>query len=308
MPNFSDGSGGGGVPASAIITAGAALGSAAINAHANSVANQASEDFQWKMYDRQRSDALADWQRNNDYNSPLQQMTRFKLAGLNPNLIYGNQSSQAAPVRSSSGANIDRKVPQFDFAGIVQGFLQTMMMEKQLTLQEKQMELRDKEIALKTVGYDLAKAKAAGQSTLNAINETKLGTMSLTQGTDIATKEAKLKQLEIANEQAPKKLAIQQALADSTMQVNVQRVLLAEQQRLESQSRVTVNDARKQQIAEQIENYKAARRYVMLRGDVTEKDLNWYETNKVANIVTKAIGTVKGTQAMPSTSKRAFNH
>ncbi|AXH71919.1 MAG: DNA pilot protein [Microviridae sp.] len=57
------------------------------------------------VYNRQRADALADWNMQNLYNSPTEQMARLKAAKLNPNLIYGNGSvvanSQAMP-RSSN--------------------------------------------------------------------------------------------------------------------------------------------------------------------------------------------------------------
>jgi hypothetical protein len=36
-----------------------------------------------------RATALADWERQNKYNDPSQQMARLKAAGLNPNLVYG---------------------------------------------------------------------------------------------------------------------------------------------------------------------------------------------------------------------------
>src|SRR5882672_8403832 len=38
------------------------------------------------------SQDLAMWNRQNDYNSPANQMSRFKAAGLNPNMIYGSGS------------------------------------------------------------------------------------------------------------------------------------------------------------------------------------------------------------------------
>jgi hypothetical protein len=47
-----------------------------------------------------RKNALSDWQRQNEYNAPAQQMRRFQEAGLNPNLIY-KQTNEAAPVRST---------------------------------------------------------------------------------------------------------------------------------------------------------------------------------------------------------------
>jgi len=49
---------------------------------------------------RNRQNALADQQRLNLYNSPQQQMQRFKEAGLNPNLIY-KQTNEGAPVRTT---------------------------------------------------------------------------------------------------------------------------------------------------------------------------------------------------------------
>jgi hypothetical protein len=42
-----------------------------------------------RQYNRQRKDNLTDWHRQNQYNSPVQQMARLKEAGLNPALMYG---------------------------------------------------------------------------------------------------------------------------------------------------------------------------------------------------------------------------
>jgi hypothetical protein len=53
----------------------------------------------------------------NYYNSPANQMSRFKQAGLNPHLIYGRGSSgnqSAAP----SAVKRDIKAPKLDFQGI----------------------------------------------------------------------------------------------------------------------------------------------------------------------------------------------
>lgn len=44
----------------------------------------------------QRNWALEDWDKVNQYNSPQQQMQRFKEAGLNPHLIYGNANNTPA--------------------------------------------------------------------------------------------------------------------------------------------------------------------------------------------------------------------
>ena len=57
------------------------------------------------MYDRQRADALADWNMQNQYNSPAEQMKRYKEAGLSPHLIYG-QTHTASPVRSTDAKTL----------------------------------------------------------------------------------------------------------------------------------------------------------------------------------------------------------
>jgi hypothetical protein len=49
---------------------------------------------------KNRQWALQDWNRQNAFNAPKQQMQRYKEAGLNPNLIY-TQSNTAAPVRGT---------------------------------------------------------------------------------------------------------------------------------------------------------------------------------------------------------------
>ncbi len=96
-----------------LLTAGASLAGQAINAGSTSATNQSQLSYSKEMYEKQRADALADFNRLNEYNSPKAQMARFKEAGLNPNLIYG-QMSNAPAVRSSSPSSYNPTAPQFD--------------------------------------------------------------------------------------------------------------------------------------------------------------------------------------------------
>lgn len=66
--------------------------------------NKQSRKWSEKMYDRQRADALSDWQMQADYNSPANQRQRLIDAKLNPNLVYGHgaDAQMGSPVRSSS--------------------------------------------------------------------------------------------------------------------------------------------------------------------------------------------------------------
>jgi len=72
-----------------IVAAGITAAGQGVNAFAQGKMNKKTRQWNEKMYGRQREDALADWARTNQYNSPLAQMQRFKEAGLNPHLIYG---------------------------------------------------------------------------------------------------------------------------------------------------------------------------------------------------------------------------
>lgn len=65
---------------------------------------------------RNRQNALSDQKALNAYNSPLQQMQRFKEAGLNPNLIY-KQTNEGAPVRSTDYVAPQIKETQLDVLG-----------------------------------------------------------------------------------------------------------------------------------------------------------------------------------------------
>lgn len=63
-----------------------------------------------------RKYALKDWNRQNAYNHPTQQMQRLKEAGLNPNLVYGNGATTTAqPVKTPEMQvpNVDvQKIPE----------------------------------------------------------------------------------------------------------------------------------------------------------------------------------------------------
>lgn len=77
--------------------------------------NKRSQNFTREMYDLQRTHALADWNMLNEYNTPEAQMKRFKDAGLNPNLIYG-QGNMSQPVRGASSGSWNPQTPNIQGA------------------------------------------------------------------------------------------------------------------------------------------------------------------------------------------------
>lgn len=104
----------------------ASIGSSLFNTGATLYANQ--QNRKW---------ALQDWNRQNAYNDPKQQMQRFKEAGLNPNLIYTQQNT-AQPVRSTDF--VAPKAP--DFQGILAKSSQIKVQNQQL----QNLELQNKAI------------------------------------------------------------------------------------------------------------------------------------------------------------------
>lgn len=98
------------------IAAGAQIVGGGINAYAQGRMNKKTIRYNERMYLAQRRDALADWNMQNEYNSPSAQMARYKAAGLNPNLIYG-QMNEVSPVRSVNADGWRPEAPRYDFVG-----------------------------------------------------------------------------------------------------------------------------------------------------------------------------------------------
>ena len=83
-----------------------------INALSQSSANRAN----MRLLERQNQFNIDQWNRENEYNSPIRQMERLKAAGLNPNLVYGEgvtgnssstvRSATPAPMRATDAGSI----------------------------------------------------------------------------------------------------------------------------------------------------------------------------------------------------------
>jgi hypothetical protein len=82
--------------------------------------NQANWERDQELMRIQRYWAEQDWDKVNAYNHPTQQMMRFKEAGLNPHLIYGNtNNSPAAMLRTTPAQHTAAKAPQVDNSGLM---------------------------------------------------------------------------------------------------------------------------------------------------------------------------------------------
>lgn len=103
------------VTTAALISGGAQLIGSGTNAAIQGRMNRKTREFSEKMYGVQRQDALTDWNAQNQYNHPAQQMQRLREAGLNPHLVYGKGADNtAAMVRSSSNQSYSPIAPRMD--------------------------------------------------------------------------------------------------------------------------------------------------------------------------------------------------
>lgn len=98
------------------------------NAFTQGKTNRQQRQYESGMYERQRQDAIEDfnrqWSLETQYNSPTATMQRYKDAGLNPNLVYGsNQVYNPPAVRSSSAGQWNPKAPQIDGSALGSTFM-----------------------------------------------------------------------------------------------------------------------------------------------------------------------------------------
>lgn len=141
--------------------------------------NEQQQQFAREMYDRQRADNLADWNSQNDYNSPSSQMARLRAAGLNPNMVYGNGSAvqTAGPIRGADKPQWTPQAKSFDPGAGIQAGLHNYM---DITQREAQ---TDNLKAQNTILLQDALLKQAQTNKTNV--DTARGQLELNRGTDL---------------------------------------------------------------------------------------------------------------------------
>lgn len=81
-----------------------------INAATAMLQNIGQRRFLKKQYEQQKKDSITFWNMQNEYNHPLQQMTRLQEAGLNPNLVYGKGADVlSSPIKGPTMGNFNQQ-------------------------------------------------------------------------------------------------------------------------------------------------------------------------------------------------------
>ena len=120
-----------------------------------------------------RKNALEDWNRQNAYNHPTQQMQRLKEAGLNPNLVYGSGATTTAqPIKSPDAQvpNIDpQKIPESigAYQGIKNQQLEYSRIQKAMELQDAQKKNIEANTLSTLTGIDLKQLDINSKQILN---------------------------------------------------------------------------------------------------------------------------------------------
>lgn len=112
--------------------------------------NKKSRKYNTEMYEKQRADALADWNMQNEYNHPSAQMRRLREAGLNENLVYGGgATTEAANIRDADQPSWNPETPNMNTASAFMGYYDVQMKEAQLNNFQAQQTVLTQEALLK---------------------------------------------------------------------------------------------------------------------------------------------------------------
>ena len=181
----------------ALIYGGASLLSgliSGIGAKRNTDATNASAERAAEIYNQGQMDLakyqndynLEMWKMQNEYNSAAAQMQRYRDAGLNPNLIYGNGASSAGNAASApEAAKADFMAPNYGrqdngWNTAAQAFLQAEGLFSQIGLQKSQADFNEAKI-METIAATEQRAQQTELTKLQQLsqiihNETDQGT------------------------------------------------------------------------------------------------------------------------------------
>lgn len=145
--------------------------------------NQKNRDWNLNLAKLQNQWNIDQWNRENAYNSPAAQMARFKDAGLNPDLAYGQQNLSAASPEMTAGegsqpTDVSNLANKRTIGDIVSQAATTRLTNAQAKLAESQANKTDKEAIGQDYQNDILKSDAAFRDALNS-GTVQLNNMSL---------------------------------------------------------------------------------------------------------------------------------
>lgn len=174
--------------------------------------NQKNRDWNLNLAKLQNQWNIDQWNRENAYNSPAAQMARYKAAGLNPDLIYGQSNLSAASPEMTSGdgslpTDVSNLANKRTIGDIVSQAASTRLTNAQAKLAESQADKTDAETVGQTINNDWLPKLLKGQTEINEADVKQR----------LADAGLKGKQIEVAVEQIK---VMQQSVKESQQKIN----------------------------------------------------------------------------------------
>jgi len=165
------------------------------NREAQEKQNEENRRLEQQRYEQQRADELANWDRQNAFNSPQEQMNRLRQAGLSPHLVYGKGADVTADAIKPTGySGINAAAPQSTFNPSTLSPLGDSMM-KYYDIKNKQAQT-DNLAASTALSQQEALFKQA--NTAKTIQDTAKGTFELGQAQEL--KDSVIQNAKLTNE------------------------------------------------------------------------------------------------------------
>lgn len=246
---------------SGVIGAGAGIVGQGINAAWQGALNKKTRKWNEKMYRIQREDALADWNRQNEYNSPAAQMQRFKDAQLNPHLIYG-QANEGGSVRSSSVESWSPKANQVDGSIISQMFMMMYDLQQKSAATDL---LREQ--------THLALAEGRLKRLAERTGEFELGQKERLKDISYETKVSELRKLDIENMVSLDANERARVLTQQSLSKGVEEIAKIKLEQAQLRASTAKTDAERRKTEQEIKALKETLKIIPLDRQLKEKEL-----------------------------------
>jgi hypothetical protein len=216
----------------ALFNASAQMAVGAMNYAASGSTNKKTLQYNREMYDKQRKDSLADWNMQNQYNSPIEQMNRLKAAGLNPNLVYGSgnvTATSSSQPRSSQAQSWNPEVPRFNFdaGSVLSSYYDTKLKSQNVNNLKAAQNVAEQDALLK-----------AAQTVSTLRSTSRADTM---QPYDLQLAEQNLRKLSQG-------IDIDRMMADNTLQMTAEQILTMQKSRAKTDAEIRQIDAQIHQV------------------------------------------------------------
>lgn len=134
--------------------------------------NQANRDWNLNLAKMQNRWNVEQWNRENAYNSPAAQMARYKAAGLNPDLMYGQQNLSAASPEMTAGegsqpTDVSNLANKRTIGDTIAQASATRLTNAQAKLAESQADKVDAETTGQTINNEWLPKLLKGQTDIN---------------------------------------------------------------------------------------------------------------------------------------------